>query len=437
MATVKIALRKRKNKDGTQPLVLRIRKDRKASTIHLGYHILSDDWDAKKQQVKKSHPNSVRLNNLLLKKRAEATDSAITLETAKAHTSARAVKLKIKPTTAATVFAQAQDYLDSLQKRGEYNQYTADKPRVGHFREFMKEEDIAFSDLTSGLLLKFIEFLKTYHKLPPKKKAAPDPAQPKKRIRKSIAKPKKPMSERTIMNHLVVMRSVFAHARKSGHVTKEQSPFGEGGIKIKFPDTTKVGVSPADVTKLENVSLDDPRAHHARNLWLFSFYFAGMRVSDVLRLKWTDFQNDRLHYSMGKNDKGGSIKIPEKAVAIIRQYEPLREANSDLIFPELRGVDLADAFISQRTIAFKTSALDKVLRNDVAPKAEVTAKLTMHISRHTFGSMAGDAIPIQMLQKLYRHSHVSTTIGYQGNFIHKDADDALDAVINQKISKKY
>jgi hypothetical protein len=54
----------------------------------------------------------------------------------------------------------------------------------------------------------------------------------------------------------------------------------------------------------------------------------------------------------------------------------------------------------------------------------------MHIARHTFGNISGDKIPIQMLQKLYRHSDIKTTMGYQANFIHKDADDALDAVIS-------
>ncbi len=53
----------------------------------------------------------------------------------------------------------------------------------------------------------------------------------------------------------------------------------------------------------------------------------------------------------------------------------------------------------------------------------------MHIARHTFGNISGDRIPIQMLQKLYRHSSITTTIGYQGNFIHQSADDALEAVI--------
>jgi len=54
----------------------------------------------------------------------------------------------------------------------------------------------------------------------------------------------------------------------------------------------------------------------------------------------------------------------------------------------------------------------------------------MHIARHSFGNISGDKISIQMLQKLYRHSSVTTTIKYQANFIYKDADSALDKVIN-------
>ena len=58
------------------------------------------------------------------------------------------------------------------------------------------------------------------------------------------------------------------------------------------------------------------------------------------------------------------------------------------------------------------------------------ANIVMHIARHSFGNIAGDKVSPQMLQKLYRHTSINTTIGYQGNFIHKDADDALDSVLN-------
>ncbi len=54
----------------------------------------------------------------------------------------------------------------------------------------------------------------------------------------------------------------------------------------------------------------------------------------------------------------------------------------------------------------------------------------MHISRHTFGQIAGDKIPPQVLQKLYRHTDLKTTLGYQANFIYTDVDAALNNVFD-------
>jgi integrase len=134
---------------------------------------------------------------------------------------------------------------------------------------------------------------------------------------------------------------------------------------------------------------------------------------------------------MGKNQKGGSLKLPEKAITILEFYSREKTSESDYIFPELKKTDTnTSKFVLQRTIAFATSRLDKFLNKNVAKEMNLKKPLTMHIARHTFGNISGDKIPIQMLQKLYRHSSIITTIGYQSNFIHKDADEALEAVIN-------
>lgn len=408
---IKIVLRKRKNADGTRPLILQVFKNGKPATKHLPYSIKTEDWDRKAQKVKNSHPNSVRLNNYLRTKLNEATDGSLSLEADKKPYSAKAIIKKIEPATGSSVFVQADAYIAHLKSAKKYNEYTAQKPRVQHFKDFRKNEDLNFSDLTPVLLEKFAIWLRTVYK-------------PK-------GKKKKRLGERSVQNHLSTVRSIFAYARNNGVVKKEQSPFGEDGVKINFPDTNKVPIDAEDIASLETVDLRDPRHDHARKLWLFSFYFAGMRVSDVFRLRWADFTRDRLHYSMGKNDKGGSLKIPEKAVAILRHYEQFKDQNEGFVFPELVGVDLGNDFVTDRTIAFKTSALDKILREHVATAAKITRPLTMHISRHSFADLASDTIQIQQLQKLYRHSDVKTTIGYQSNFIHKDADAALDAVLGK------
>lgn len=351
-------------------------------TFYLDESVKLEDWNAKDRCVRKSHPNSQRLNNLLAKKKTEATDHSLQLETEKPHVSACAVRQKIKPSTGSTFFVQAELYLQRLKEDGKYNQYTADKPRVKHFREFIRH-DLPFPEITVAVLERFKNHVSATLNL----------------------------SERSAVNHIVMMRSVFSHAMKEGVVDVKHYPFGKGKMKIKFPDSSKVGLNQDELERLETVSLEG-QPHHVRNLWLFSYYLAGVRISDVLRLRWSNFQNGRLHYEMGKNDKGGSLKLPEQAVQIIQQYKAFKRNKDGLVFPELKDVNLDDKFVTERTIAFKTSAIDKCLKKYVAPAAGIDKKLTMHIARHSFAQNAGDKIPLQTLQKMYRHSSIITTMGF-------------------------
>ena len=409
MSSVKIVLRKKKQSKGnTFPLAIRITSNRKCSYMYVGQKVKETDWDEISQRVRKSHPNSARLNNFLLNKLAEANDKLIEIGTINNSASSKAVKNKIKPTAGLTFFEHATSYIDNLKKNGKYNGVSADQPRINRFREFLRGEDIAFQDITIPLLNKYRNYLKAGRKKNEK-----------------IIK----ITERTIINHLIIIRTIFNQAVTAKIVDAKYYPFGKQGVKIKFPDSTKVGLLPEEVKRLEELKLEPGSYHnHVRNLWLFSFYFAGMRVSDILRLKWSDFQNERLYYTMGKNSKGGSLKIPEKAMKIILQYEN-RERKNDLVFPELEVLDdLSNPYEVQRKISYAVKRMDEHLQK-VAGQAKIDKKLTMHIARHTFGNISGDKIPLQMLQKLYRHTSITTTIGYQANFIHKDADEALDSVV--------
>lgn len=402
MATIKVVLRKKANKDGSFPLALRITKDRKTSFIHLGYNLKENEWSASEQRVKSSHPNSKRLNNLILKRKAEASDKSIEAETQNDDVSVRAIRRKVKAPTGATFASQAKLYLDRLEAAGNFNVYAAEKPRIRIFKEFIGGHDIAFSDITVGLLERFKVHLKS----------------------------QRGASPRTVMNYLICIRAIFNQAIKEQAVDKKYYPFGgEEGISIKLPESTKIGISMEDVIKLETVELENPAHDHARNLWLTSYYFAGMRISDVLRLRWSDFQNERLHYTMGKNNKVGSLKLPEKVQRILAKYEHLKTAPDDLVFPNLRGLDLKDTFLIKKKIAYSVNRCNKMLQECITPIAKIDGKLTTHVARHTFATLAGDKVPLQMLQKLYRHSDVRTTMGYQSAFLYKDADEALEAVI--------
>lgn len=402
MALVSLYLRPEVKKDGTAALTIRITKDRKSTYTYLERTIKPSDWDAEKQRVKKSHPDYKHLNAYLLKRLSEINLVTLDTETKTNYVSAVGLKAKVQPKGGTTFFSQADAYLDGLKQAGKFNQFIADGARIKYFKEFLHGNDIAFSDITIGLLERLKVYLKSERKV----------------------------GERTVQNYMAVIRSVFGYAITNKVIERSLSPFGKDGISIKFPETTKVGVSRTDIVKLETVVLDNPEHDHARNLWLTSYYFAGMRISDVLRLRWTDFYDARLHYTMGKNKKSGSVKIHDKALAIIDQYKHQKDKPDDFVFPDLKRVaDMKDEFNVQRIINLAVSRYDKVLGKYVAPAAGIRSKLTMHIARHTFATLAGDKVNIQMLQKLYRHSDIKTTISYQANFIHQSADDAIDAVI--------
>lgn len=403
MASVSIVLRKKIRKDGSYPIALRITKNRKSSYIYTGHNVLEKDWDKKKARVKKSHPNSARLNNLLVKKLTEADDVHLQIEAKEKIASAKTIQKKIKNDSSnAGFFDFAFKYLDNLKVAGNYNGYTSEKPRINRFKEFTKGE-IAFEDITPALLEKFQAYLKGKYRI----------------------------SDRTIANYLILIRKLYNDAITENLVELKFYPFGRGKVRIKIPKSVKIGFTQEEVLALENLVLDERSfENHARNVWLFAFYLAGVRASDVLRLKRSDFKDGRLFYTMGKNKKSGSLKLPDKATIILRKYIKGKPLKHNLVFPDLTNVkDFDDTYDVQRKIKHAIKRLDTAMKK-VVGMVGIEKKATMHIARHTFGNLSGEKIPIQMLQKLYRHSDVSTTINYQSNFIFKETDDALDEVVN-------
>ncbi len=403
MASIKAVLRKKKNKEGKFPIVIRITKDRKTSFLYTGQYVSKREWDEKNHKVKKSHPNSTRLNNLILKKLSEANEKLLELEANKERSTAKNVTEKIKgKQNQFSVYDEADLYLKELEEGKKYTRWSADKSRVKVFKEFMREKPIRFEDLTPELLKKFKFYLLNVQEI----------------------------SERTAQNYLVVIRTIFNRAIRKGIVDKKHYPFGKGKITIRFPQTTKRGLSAKRVKALEEINLKGkPKQIHARNIWLFSFYFAGMRIGDVLKIKWSDFKDGRLYYQMSKNQKVLSLKVPRKIKPILKQYQKPKPKKEDFVFPELKAVDLENERQVYRAITGNTKTINKYL-GEIAEALKFDIPLTMHISRHSFAALSGDKIPIQMLQQLYRHSDIQTTINYQKAFIYKDADEALDKVLD-------
>lgn len=404
MASLKVLLRTNKQKkDGTSPLVLRITHNRKSRYIYLGQYLEEKYWDFDNQRVKKSHPNSKRLNNLILKKLSEANDTVLELETKDDPVSVKQIKNKVKNSNAdISFFDLGEKRIKEYEDKGTFSVARADQSILNNVEKFNGGKDLYFHEIT----VSFLERFKTYCLTELKHK------------------------KRTATNQLMLIRTLYNRAIKEGIVDEKNYPFGGDNVTIKLSSGNKIGLTEEEIRTIEEMEFEkDTSIWHTKNIWLFSFYFAGVRISDVLALRWSDIKNDRLYYEMSKNEKPVSLKIPDKAIEILESYKPDKQSKNDYVFPYLKEADQDDEEDIFRKSRNAARLFNKWLKR-IAEQAEIDKNLSNHISRHSFGNIAGEKIHPLMLQKLYRHSNLKTTINYQANFINKEADDALDKVID-------
>ena len=400
MATVRAVLRKKKNRAGLCPIAIRITKDRKSTFVSTGQYIHEKYWDERNRTVRKSHPNAKAINNYILNKVADANRKMLEAEMKPEYQTVSEIRNKVIVKKELDFFAVANIHLQNLKERNKHHQYDTEHGRLKKFKAFLNKEELSFSELTPSLLKRFEGYL----------------LENKKR------------SPRTAVNYLILIRTIYNLAISEAIVDRGRYPFGKGKVTIRIPESQKIGLNKGEIQKLESANNLSEAQQNAVNVWLISFYFAGIRIADVLQLKWSDLVDGRLHYRMDKNSKLVSLKIPEKASKIFDILENLNLQNN-LIFPYLKNTNLRNPQDVSVRIQSVTRNLNRALKR-AAKQLDIKKNMSMHIARHSFGNISGDKIPIQMLQKLYRHSSVTTTIRYQANFIHKDADSALDKVIN-------
>ncbi len=231
--------------------MIRIVKNRKPNVIYTRHYIAPKFWDEKNRKIKKAHPNSVRLNNLLAKKLSEASDTVIELQSNHKEFSSKQIKKQIvKPSEEESFNSVSKQYLLELEENKKLTRLSSDKPRVNHVINFTDSDNLSFREINEDFIKGFISYLRI----------------------------KRENSPRSITNNLIVIRTLFNIAIRKGIVDSKLYPFWKGKIRIKFPETEKVGLSADEVKRIENLENLTEREDHAESVWLFSFYLARMRV---------------------------------------------------------------------------------------------------------------------------------------------------------------
>lgn len=398
MATVSTVLRTdRINKDGEAPINFFVIKDRKLTKIATGMKINPAFWNAAKSKVKPGANNSTRLNAFLQKKLTDLQDQILEQETSNISQTSRQLKESIFGKKPTDLFAFAEETLNNYKAEGKISTYITNRSILTTLKNYVKSEFLMFQDITPDFLKKYERFLQNDRNLKPN----------------------------TIHKHMRFLRKLFNDAVREDLIAYSANPFPK--YKFKLVKTSRSFLSEQELTAFEMVpTVEGEKMDLHKDMFVFASYVGGLRISDILKLRWQNFDGKHIHIAIHKTKTPLSIKLPHRALEIINKYTRKSSKKSDFIFPMFpNGLDLENPQISYSAISSATAYINKNLKI-LAEKANIDKPLSFHVSRHSFATRAlTKGISIDKVSKLMGHAQLRETQIY-AKIVDSELDNAMD-----------
>lgn len=219
----------------------------------------------------------------------------------------------------------------TLTKKGKFSTAAGYKGALSALKEFRRNKEIYFQDVTRLFLEKFIQFLKDQGKAPA-----------------------------TIERYFVYFRAVYNMAIQEKIISSDDSPFTRN-MKPEKGEPKKKALSDSDITQILTYSSTDKRKQLARDVWVFSFCVGGINLTDMARLTSENIDGDGIGYTRGKThdkkkqDHPVVLFLNVYAKAIIKRYD-----GGKYLFPILEpGMDKKQ---EHNRIKWHTKKANKMLK---------------------------------------------------------------------------
>ncbi len=438
--------------NGLYPIYIRIYQNKKINYVSVGHSIPPGAWNPDKSEVWEVKPsltdklkeslseeeikafkemqkgifllsNAQKINSDIRAKIAElqkiqdklsANEEEITSDILKNKADGKDISEKSKQD-----FLQ---YIEEIKKRKYESKQLRTSEKygilIGKLKQFKKDKPLPLNELTTSLLNDFMLYLK-----------------------------KEGFHQNYIYNILKAFRTIIHKEAIKGDkiLSPEKNPFIWFTMPKLLP-TIKEKLDINEIQKIENLDLESNHyINNVRNAFLFSLYNAGIRIGDLLQLKWCNIKEGRLVYYMGKTDKERSIKLLPQAQRILKLYESDKLKDTDYIFPFLDNNASYSKLISPEdfqkaspeliTYLFQKLESQITLYNlslkTIAEKAGIKKNITSHIARHSFADIARKKdISVYDIQKMLGHSTIKVTEVYLKSLDNDAMDKAMEEVFN-------
>lgn len=308
-------------------------------------------------------------------------------------------------------FEYAQNDLEKIEEKGgAHATYKKYKTVIAKLKEFTKKDTLPVKSITVDFVKQFERFLLNV---------------------------KKNNKETTIVNLKALARLLNSIYKSSKYnLDPRKNPFlDKESIKLKRDPAIRVYLEAEEVKRIEKLRFRvKQRTYDAKDIFLVECY-TGLRISDILNLRWKNYNRSELSIRIRKTDKDHVIKTNKVVKEIIDKRRRILEANNEVITPDRYifniltvDVDIISSQDALNAISGATALINKNLKI-VAEKAGIEKKISTHIGRHTFACLmvAKNTNPFTLME-LMGHSDIRVTQIYaKTSKVYKNrAIDALD-----------
>lgn len=407
--TVRVIVRKNKISKitGEIPVCIRTTKDRKSTYVTL-FSIKPEYWDKEDKRVRKSHPNSTEKNKQISDALAKYENIAYKAIEVRDEFGVGVIRDKIKKKVSHNYIEYVEHQIADLYKKGNISMYKRDKCVIDDFKRFIKKDSLPLNQFNTQLVKDFDTYLIV----------------------------DKDNQRNTVTGKMKRLRKYAKDLFIENNLDFRDFPFRN--YKMKTESTEREFLSEREFKRLVNFKKNictrgNPRLN-ALHLFLMECY-TGIRISDLLTLKWKHYQDGLIKKKMEKTKDTITIMVAEIDVAdemIEKRYKKATRGNKQLdpeayIFDVIK-IDLDKVAPDKKlnAISSATAIINKHLK-EIAKNKNVHIKknLSTHVARHTFATrLISKGVDLYTVSKLLGHKDIRTTQIY-AQVIQRKQNEAL------------
>lgn len=169
--------------------------------------------------------------------------------------------------------------------------------------------------------------------------------------------------------------------------------------KIPYPKADKQ--LPIVLSKAEVQRMFDVCENLKHKVILSILYACGLRVSELINLKWANIDRSRMIINIikGKGNKDRQVMLPEPLISLLEKY-----------YKEYKSKEYV--LNGQGSLQYSDRSVLQVMKQ-LADKAGISKRVYTHLMRHcSFTHLCEGGTDINIIQKLAGHKDVKTTMIY-------------------------